>query len=82
MVDNPHDAELPQDLDGIYMLTSWLAFHAGDETVSKASAVLLKRLPPEFGVVLARDMLKARPGFAKEPGYRDFLKAHGHLLSR
>jgi hypothetical protein len=43
---------------------------------------LLKRLPPEFGVVLALDMLKARPGFAKEPGYRDFLKAHGHLLSR
>ena len=82
VVDQPHNADLPQDLDGIYMLTSWLAFHAGEESVSKASAVLLQRLPPEFAVVLALDMLKARPAFIKEPGYRDFLKAHGHLISR
>jgi hypothetical protein len=82
VVDSPEDAPLPQDLDGLYMLTSWLAFHAAQEDVSRASAVLLKRLPPEFGVVLALDMLKARPEFIKEPGYRDFLKAHGRLITR
>ena len=82
VVDSPQDADLPQDLDGTYMLTSWLAFHATEPDVSQASAVLLQRLPPEFGVVLARDMIKARPAFMKEPGYRDFLKTHGHLMAR
>jgi hypothetical protein len=42
----------------------------------------LGRLPPEFGVVLARDMLKARAAFAREPGYKDFLKVHGHLIAQ
>ncbi len=82
VVDDPTQATLPTDLDGIYMLTSWLAFHAAQEDVSVASAVLLSRLPPEFGVVLARDMVKARPAFMKEAGYRDFLKTHGHLITR
>ena len=82
VVDDPMQATLPTDLDGIYMLTSWLAFHAAQEDVSVASAVLLSRLPPEFGVVLARDMVKARPAFMKEAGYGDFLKTHGHLITR
>jgi len=82
VVESPQEADLPQDLDGTYMLTSWLAFHAAEPDVSQASAVLLQRLPPEFGVVLARDMIKARPAFMKEPGYRDFLKTHGHLMAR
>ncbi|MFM8511999.1 MAG: MoxR family ATPase, partial [Betaproteobacteria bacterium] len=82
VVASPQEADLPQDLDGTYMLTSWLAFHAAEPDVSQASAVLLQRLPPEFGVVLARDMIKARPAFMKEPGYRDFLKTHGHLMAR
>jgi hypothetical protein len=79
---DPENAGLPDSLDGIYLLTSWLAWQAENETVSKASALLLGRLPPEFGVVLARDMLKARPGFAREPGYRAFLKQHGHLIAQ
>ena len=62
------------------------ALHRLPETPRGALIVtadaLLQRLPPEFGVVLALDMLKARPTFIKEPGYRDFLKAHGHLISR
>ena len=82
IVDDPAAATLPDALDGIYLLTSWLAYHAEDAQVSKASAVLLGRLPPEFGVVLARDMLKARAGFSREAGYRDFLKVHGHLIQR
>lgn len=82
VIESPTEAELPQDLDGVYMLTSWLAFHASEVEVSRASAALLERLPPEFAVVLARDMIKARPAFMKEAGYRDFLKSHGHLIAR
>ena len=82
IVVDPLGAELPEALDGIYLLTSWLAYHAEDSDVSKASAALLGRLPPEFGVVLARDMIKARPAFMRESGYKDFIKAHGHLIAR
>lgn len=82
IVADPLGAELPEALDGIYLLTSWLAYHAEDGDVSKASATLLGRLPPEFGVVLARDMIKARPAFMRESGYKDFIKAHGHLIAR
>jgi len=79
---DPERAEVPDTLDGLYVLTSWLTWHAADESVSQSSARLLGRLPPEFGVVLARDMMKARPQFSREPGYRDFMKQHGHLISR
>ncbi len=82
IVADPSNAKLPTALDGIYMLTSWLAYSVERPEVVGASAVLLTRLPPEFGVVLARDMLKARPAFARQPGYRTFLKEHGHLLVR
>lgn len=82
IVASPADAALPATLDGIYMLTSWLAYNVARPEVVPAAAVLLMRLPPEFGVVLARDMLKASPGFAREPGYKAFLQAHGSLLAR
>lgn len=78
----PSEAVVPDTIDGIYLLTSWLAFQADEQAVSQASAVLLSKLPPEFAVVLARDMMKARPGFMREPGYREFIKLHGHLISR
>jgi hypothetical protein len=82
IVADPANAKLPTDLDGIYMLTSWLAYSVERSEVVESSAVLLSRLPPEFAVVLARDMLKARPSFSRQPGYRAFLKEHGHLLVR
>ncbi|MFZ4604418.1 MAG: AAA family ATPase [Caulobacterales bacterium] len=81
IVSDPSGAELPDTLDRIYVLTSWLALNAGREDVVAAAAALLGRLPPEFAVVLARDMLRAHPKFARNPRYREFLKAHGHLIS-
>jgi hypothetical protein len=82
IVENPNNAVIPSNLDGIYMLTSWLAFNADKNQVLQASATLLNRIPPEFAVVLARDMLKANFSFSKEPGYKTFIKAHGNLLVR
>jgi hypothetical protein len=80
-VADPEQAALPKSLDGIYLLTSWLAFRAKRDDVAQASAVLLRRLPPEFAVVLARDMIRARPAFAREPGFKSFMKAHGNLIT-
>ena len=82
ILEDPLKATLPKNLDGIYMLTSWLAFNAEKLGVLQASATLLNRIPPEFAVVLARDMLKAKAAFSKEPGYKTFIKEHGNLLVR
>ncbi|MEN9776222.1 MAG: hypothetical protein RL322_3292, partial [Pseudomonadota bacterium] len=80
--DDPDEAHVPDSLDGLYVLTAWLAAHAADDRIVRASARVLGRLPPEFGVLLARDLLKTRPDFAREPGYRAFMKQHGPLIAR
>lgn len=81
VIADPAGASLPNSLDGIYVLTSWIAHNAKRTEVVDAAAVLLHRLSPEFAVVLARDMLKARPAFAREPLYREFMKRHSSLFS-
>jgi len=80
LVRSPESAKLPKGLDELYLVTSWFAIHAKDKSVAAAAAKLLGRLPPEFAVVMARDMLKASPAFVREPGYKEFLKNHGQLL--
>ena len=82
IVADPVNAPLPESLDGIYVLTSWLAHNATREEVSSAASELLSRLPPEFAVVLARDMLRGKPGFARDPKYREFMKKHAALIAR
>jgi hypothetical protein len=81
LVSHPGTAMLPRGLDELYLVTSWFAAHGKDKAVLKSAAVLLDRLPPEFAVVLARDMLKTNPSFVREPGYKEFLKRHGKLLA-
>ena len=82
IVADPDNCKLPTSLGDIYAMTSWFAYHAKDDSVSKAGARILARIPPEFGVVLARDLLKASPKFIKEPGYKSFIESHGKLLVR
>lgn len=81
IVDSPETAELPTSLDEIYVLTSWLAHNAKRDDVVAASSVLLDRLPAEFSVVLARDMLRAKPSFARDPRYREFMKKNASLIA-
>lgn len=81
IVDFPETADLPTSLDGIYVLTSWLAHNAKRDDVVSASAILLNRLPAEFSVVLARDMLRAKPSFAREPKYREFMKKNANIIA-
>jgi len=81
IVSSPETADLPTSLDGIYVLTSWLAHNAKRDDVVDASAILLSRLPAEFSVVLARDMLRAKPSFAREPKYREFMKKNANIIA-
>lgn len=80
IVNDAEKAKLPDALDELYLLISWLAFHADDIEILDAAAILLNRLPPEFGVVLATDILRKNPAFARREGYRIFLKSHGKLF--
>ena len=80
IVDAPDSAALPTSLGDIYALTSWLAYHASDGGIRKSAGILLPRLTPEFGVVLARDMVKASTSFIKESGYKKFIKMHDDLI--
>jgi hypothetical protein len=82
IIASPKDSVLPTSLDGIYVLTSWLAHNASTERVSLAAAILLERLPVEFAVVLARDMLRGRPAFARDPSYREFMKKNAALITQ
>lgn len=83
IIEDPENAGLPEALDEIYMLTSWLALNGREkQEVIEAAGKLLSRLPPEFGVILARDLIKANPAFIRQPGYKAFIKLHGKLLAR
>lgn len=81
IVDDPQNALLPKELDGMHVLTTWLVYEADRDNVRNASAVLLNRLPPEFSVVLAREMLRMKPAFSREAGYKTFMKTHGKLIT-
>jgi hypothetical protein len=80
IVSSPKTAPIPESMSDIFAMTSWFAYHNKEKEVRTAGAVLLSRIPPEFAVILARDLLKASPTLVIEPGYKDFIKKHGKLL--
>jgi hypothetical protein len=80
IVADPKKAPIPESMSDIFAMTSWFAYHSKERDVRSAGAVLLTRIPIEFGVILARDLLKASPALVAEPGYKDFMKKHGKLL--
>lgn len=82
IVADPINSTIPTTLDGIYVLTSWLALNAMREDVVRASAALLSRIPVEFAVILASDMVRASAKFAREPSYKEFMKTNGQLITR
>jgi hypothetical protein len=81
IVQDPQNAVLPTALDGLHVLTTWLVHEAQRDDVTEASAMLLKRLPPEFSVVLAKEMLRVKPGFSRQEGYKTFMRANANLIS-
>ena len=81
IVANPNDAVIPKALDGLHVLTTWLVHSSSRDDVITASAILLNRLPPEFAVVLAKEMLHVNPSFSKEVGYKTFIKKNASLIA-
>ena len=81
IVSDPATALLPKALDGLHVLTTWLVHSAERDDVVDASAILLSRLPPEFGVVLAKEMIGVHPAFSRKDGYKSFIKKNASLIA-
>jgi hypothetical protein len=81
VVADPESSLLPKTLDGLHVLTTWLVHSSDREDVVKASAVLLNRLPPEFAVVLAKEMMTLHPAFSRQDAYKIFMKTHAKLIA-
>jgi hypothetical protein len=81
IVANPEVAKLPKALDGLHVLTTWLVHSADRQDVVKASSILLNRLPPEFAVVLAKEMINLHSAFSRQEAYKTFMKTHAKLIA-
>jgi len=81
ILQDPEAAPLPKSLDGLHVLTTWLVHSADRPDVAKASAVLLNRLPPEFAVVLAKEMLALNASFSRQEAYKSFMKKNAQLIA-
>ena len=78
---DPENAPLPTSLDKVWTLITRIGADASDDGVADAGAKLLKRLQPEFAVVMARDILTVRPGFVMNPDFLAFMKEHNKLFN-
>ena len=77
---DPEKAILPSDLGDLYALVAYVASRCGEDDALKAAGRLLGRLAPELGVLLARQVLRLRPDFAKDRGFNAFAAMHRGLL--
>jgi MoxR-like ATPase len=76
IVEAPETADLPESLSGRYALVSYLIAQASKVKILAASAVLLRRLPAELSVLLARDLLRSNPRFSLQPAFKAFVRKH------
>ena len=77
---DPQQAELPDAMGDLYALVAWVASQARDADGRRVAGALLPRLPPELGVLLARDVIRLHPRFTVDPAYRDFARQHRAAL--
>lgn len=81
IVADPEGAELPNSLGDLYALVAYLvSASAKAANVRQASGRLLQRLSPELAVLLARDLLRVHPAFARDAGFRAFIATNADLL--
>ena len=81
ILESPDSASLPEDIGDRYALISYIATRSKDDDALSAAGKIIHRLPPEFGVLLARDLLGANPDFALNTDYQQFIARHGEMLA-
>jgi MoxR-like ATPase len=77
---DPDRAILPSDLGDLYALIAHVGARCGEDATLRSAGRLLGRLAPELGVLLARQVLRLRPDFAKDRGFTAFAARHRDLL--
>lgn len=80
IIENPETETLPTSISDQYALISYLAHHANDVSIRKSSGIILLRLDPELGILLARDMIRANAKFAIEKTYLEFAAKHHEFI--
>ncbi len=81
ILDAPATADLPETLSARYALVSYIIAAGAKAKILTSAGILLNRLPVEFAVLLARDLLRLDPRFALQPGYKSFVRAHKTAFS-
>jgi hypothetical protein len=81
IISDPKNAKIPKSLDGLHVLTTWLVHSHDRDDVIEASAVLLNRIPPEFAVVLSKEMIGVSPTFTRNDGYKNFVKKNANIIA-
>ena len=76
LIENPESALIPERLDLKFALISYLVSSLSDDRVLSAARIILKRVEPEVGMVLVRDMLRLRPKSASLPEVLEFIGKH------
>ncbi len=76
LIENPESALIPERLDLKFALISYLVSSLSDDRVLSATRIILKRVEPEVGMVLVRDMLRLRPKSASLPEVLEFIGKH------
>ncbi len=72
----PQTCRLPTKISSLYVLVSNLARNACDETARRIAGVLLARLPVEFAIILAKDVLRQYPLFIRDAEFKAFVSAN------
>lgn len=76
VLEQPHAAPLPAKASILYVLVSRLARGAREERTREAATTLLPRLPVEFAVMLAKDLLREYPLFIRDERFSRFMAAN------
>ena len=77
---DPDNAVLPANLGDQYALISYITSAARDTKILDAAAGIVRRLKPELGVLLLRNLLQKQPKFATNKKIVEFIKAHKELI--
>ena len=81
ILDDPENAEIPDDLGNLYALASHICSRASEKKVRSGAGRLLFRLPKEISVLIVRDLLRITPSFAAEDSCDEFLRENERLLA-
>jgi MoxR-like ATPase len=81
IVDDPKNAALPEGLESLYVLCSYLMARARDMKVRAAIGALITRLPVELSVMMVRNLAETHPKVLAQPGVAAFLGQHKQVLA-